>query len=158
MSPIAIVNQMKDQVPVVLLNKWLEIEPERSRFTKKENCLANAEEYSVYSDETLSQALSIKGSSLRCIPKFNKRNSFLSKEAMEYNVLDNINMSQNRRSTIKNKDLNLEKHLSAAWENTIKEVDDKSDSESSGLERSSVTRSVSVDKRDREKRSSSKVN
>lgn len=76
---------------------------------------------------------------------------------MKNTVLEKLNSSTNRRMTIKNRDLNLEKNLSAAWENTIKEVDDKSDSDSSGLERSSVTRSISVGKRDREKRSSAKV-
>jgi hypothetical protein len=32
---LEIVNKMKDEVPKVLLNKWLEIKPEVSRFTKK---------------------------------------------------------------------------------------------------------------------------
>ena len=57
---IEIIKQMKDQVPVVLLNQWLEIQPEKSGFAKNDNCLLNADEYSVYSDETLSQALSFK--------------------------------------------------------------------------------------------------
>lgn len=76
---------------------------------------------------------------------------------MTNTFLEKLNSSPNRRMTIKNRDLNLEKNLSVAWENMIKEVDDKSDSDSSGLERSSVTRSISIGKRDREKRSSTKV-
>lgn len=54
LDPVEIVKQMKDQVPVVLLNQWLGINPEKSHFARKENCLAS-DEYSVYSDETMSK-------------------------------------------------------------------------------------------------------
>lgn len=52
--PVEIVKQMKDQVPVVLLNQWLGINPEKSHFARKENCLPS-DEYSVYSDEIMSK-------------------------------------------------------------------------------------------------------
>ena len=55
---------MKDQVPVVLLNQWLEVHPEKSGFAKKDNCLLSADEYSVYSDETNSQGKSFKSINL----------------------------------------------------------------------------------------------
>ena len=38
MNTIEIVQSMKDQVPIVLLNKWLQIEPEKSHFAKPECC------------------------------------------------------------------------------------------------------------------------
>ncbi|CAI2365980.1 unnamed protein product [Moneuplotes crassus] len=59
-----IINQMKEEVPVVLLNQWLDIEPEKSGFAKIDNCKLNAEEYSVYSDETMSQGISFKSSAV----------------------------------------------------------------------------------------------
>lgn len=46
---------MKEEVPTVLLNKWLNIQPERSAFVKPECCKLNEEEYSVYSSEITSQ-------------------------------------------------------------------------------------------------------
>jgi hypothetical protein len=54
---------MKDQVPVVLLNHWLEVEPEKSGFAKPKNCIMNSEEMSVYSDETMTNLdiINIKG-------------------------------------------------------------------------------------------------
>lgn len=72
---IEIVNQMKDQVPVVLLNQWLEIQPEKSGFAKMNNCKLNADEYSVYSDETMSQALSLKSNNV--LQDIAKRKSML---------------------------------------------------------------------------------
>lgn len=60
---------MKDQVPVVLLNKWLDVEPEKSHFAKNE--LWAADEYSVYSDDTVSQALSFKSKNLKDLAKRN---------------------------------------------------------------------------------------
>lgn len=60
---------MKDQVPVVLLNQWLDIQPEKSGFAKIENWKLNADEYSVFSDETKSNYLSINNINLNDLLK-----------------------------------------------------------------------------------------
>lgn len=60
---------MKDQVPIVLLNQWLEIEPEKSHFANRNNWVVNSDEYSVYSDETTSQMISLKSVNLKEIAK-----------------------------------------------------------------------------------------
>lgn len=138
---------MKDQVPVVLLNQWLDVEPEKSRFANKDCCLAD--EYSVYSDETMSQALSIKGNSIKKIPKVSKRNSYLQTEENQLSVFDKLRGSPNRRMTIKNRDLLLDRNIASNWDHVIKEVDDLSNSDTSDLERSSRNPSVNIEKRDK---------
>ena len=60
---------MKDQVPIVLLNQWLEIEPEKSHFANRNNWVGNVDEYSVYSDETTSQMSNFKSVNLKEIAK-----------------------------------------------------------------------------------------
>jgi len=92
---------MKDQVPVVLLNQWLEVEQEKSGFARRENWVANSDEYSVYSDSTISQALSVHGNSLRKLPKYSKRNSVLPGKETQKSVFEKLkNSSKNRRMTI----------------------------------------------------------
>lgn len=54
---------MKGEVPVVLLNQWLNVEMEKSHFAKGELCnsssyhnfcvLVHEDEYSVYSEDTI---------------------------------------------------------------------------------------------------------
>lgn len=93
---------MKDQVPVVLLNQWLDVEQEKSGFAKRENWVLDADEYSVYSGSTISKALSVHGSSFAKSSKFAKRNSvFQAVEKKKSNFEYSPKHNSNRRMTIK---------------------------------------------------------
>ena len=122
---------MKDQVPVVLLNQWLEISPEKSAFAKKEWCVAGSDEYSVYSSDTMSQALSIKGRSIKN-GKINlaKRNSVLITETIQKSNFEKLGGTRHRRMTILNKGNNFGV-INKIPQAVIKEVDDLSSSHSS---------------------------
>ena len=52
-SKYDLVTKMKEEVPTVLLHKWLDISPEKSRFANRPQ--VDPEEYSVYSESTLSK-------------------------------------------------------------------------------------------------------
>lgn len=134
-----LVNKMKDQVPVVLLNQWLDIKPEKTGFAKRENCLANADEYSVYSDETMSQALSIKGASMKGMPKLHQRKSILVPNGSPLKSnFEKAKSNSSRRMTMMNNDIigGINR-----MSEVIKEVDDMSDT-SDDMERSSVNKST----------------
>jgi len=66
----------------------------------KENWLANSDEYSVYSDSTISQALSVHGNSLRRVPRFGKRNSVLAGKEVQKSVFEKLKRKRSRRMTI----------------------------------------------------------
>ena len=121
---------MKDQVPVVLLNQWLGINPEKSAFAKKEWCKAGSEEYSAYSSESMSQKLSIQGKSIKRVQNISKRKSVLVTQASTNSHLVNFATNRQRRMTILNKAFNFAPidQLSHA---VIKEVDDLSSSSDS---------------------------
>ena len=122
---------MKDQVPVVLLNQWLEISPEKSAFAKKEWCLAGSDEYSVYSSDTMSQALSIKGRSIKNGRiNLSKRNSVLITETIQKSNFEKLGGTRHRRMTILNKGNNFGA-INKIPQAVIKEVDDLSSSHSS---------------------------
>lgn len=124
---------MKDQVPVVLLNQWLNISPEKSHFARKEIYRQNSDEMSVYSSESMSQALSIKGNSFKATKNMNKRNSLLVTQANMNSALDKLGLNKTRRMTILN-NINMEDIVKNGHD-VIKEVDD--------LSSSSTSRSVS---------------
>ena len=130
MLNLELVNRMKDQVPVVLLNQWLGINPEKSHFARGEWCLANSDEYSVYSSESMSQALSIKGKAFNksAVKQTWKRNSLLVTENNMSAALEKLGVNLSRRMTIFNKDMNLE-DIIKNWHPAIKEVDDLSSSD-----------------------------
>ena len=126
---------MKDQVPVVLLNKWLDVEQEKSGFAQAGNCQLDDDEYSVYSETTVGNALSIKGSALRkpvqpgqpgqLKPPVNlgKRNSVLHNPLMRKNtVMNKLKANDARRMTIKGA-LNLNTDI-VPVNDIINEVDD----------------------------------
>lgn len=121
---------MKDQVPVVLLNQWLNISPEKSHFAKKEWWNANSDEISVYSSESMSQALSIKGNSFKAVKNLNKRNSLLVTQANMNAALEKLGFNKTRRMTILNNDIKMEEIIKNCHP-VIKEVDDLSSSSTS---------------------------
>ena len=126
---IEIVNQMKDQVPVVLLNQWLGIVPEKSCFSKSKWCAANSDEYSIYSSEKMSQALSIKGTSIKPINAL-KRGSLLISTNEGKNLLSSEIRKKNRRMTILNNKTNLV-DVTDMCNPIIDEVEDTSNSDNS---------------------------
>ena len=92
---------MKDQVPVVLLNQWLGVEQEKSRFNKKENWLNNSDEYSVYSDSNNSRALSINGTSVKKDINSIKRNSLLQTNGRRISILGRLSdLNKDRRMSL----------------------------------------------------------
>lgn len=96
---------MKDQVPVVLLNQWLGITQEKSCFANKDWCQANADEYSVYSSETMSQVLSITGRSVSKAKNISKaqgkRNSQLLVKEEEQKDLIKLGATKRRMTILK---------------------------------------------------------
>jgi hypothetical protein len=92
---------MKDQVPVVLLNQWLGVEQEKSRFNKKENWLNNSDEYSVYSDSNISRALSINGTSVKRDTNSVKRKSLLQTSGRRISILGRLSdLNKDRRMSL----------------------------------------------------------
>ena len=137
---------MKDEVPKVLLNQWLDIKPEKSAFTKAEWCRADSEEYSVYSDETQSNMLGLSSKSLSKkassfakrssaiqgnAPSFAKRNSVLQTKAPETKVVKEvIEITNNRRHTMISRKDTITRNLNAI-SRPIVEVGDFSEASSS---------------------------
>lgn len=105
-SKYDLVNKLKNEVPTVLLNKWLEISPERSRFAVLQKI--DSDEYSSYSDSTISNQLSIKDKSLnRRASQFNNQLKIpgltillkgLSEQRKESESDDNLYVERERRA------------------------------------------------------------
>jgi len=153
---------MKGQVPTVLLNQWLDVKQEESGFAKKGmvsthlftnglllndylgNCAANIDEYSVYSDDTVSQAaLSIKGSSfkpfstssnikndnLKPVQEIIKRRSLQVGAQEEATLFNNLKDINDKVSKAKNSN-NLKRATTHIYSDAvIQEVSDFSDSD-----------------------------
>ena len=138
---------MKDQVPVVLLNQWLGIVPEKSCFSKREWCDVNSDDYSIYSSDKMSQALSIKGTSIKPVNILKrrsllitnnegkpvnllKRGSLLITNSEGKNLLSSEIRKKNRRMTILNNKTNLV-DVTDMCNPIIDEVEDTSSSDTS---------------------------
>lgn len=133
---------MKDQVPVVLLNQWLGIVPEKSCFSKSKWCAANSDEYSIYSSEKMSQALSIKGTSIKPINAL-KRGSLLISTNEGKNLLSSEIRKKNRRMTILNNKTNLV-DVTDMCNPIIDEVEDTSSSDNSSDTKSKTLHSRNI--------------
>ena len=124
--PIEIVQKMKNEVPKALLNQWLDIKPEKSAFTNPQNCMLDSEEYSTYSDDTISNTLGVSNKQLTEKSAFNRRQSVLQSESPTKRVIikDENKVKNERRNTLLVRKDTLQKDMGDVANHPIIEMED----------------------------------